>query len=274
MIRIRSTFVCVLAFTLTACGWLESYKDPTRAWNVTNLYSEAAAQLAAGNYARAIEYYEKLEARYPFGRYAMQSQLDVAYTHYKADEPESAVAVADRFIKLYPRHPYVDYAYYLKGIVNYNRSVSFLDRYIPTDPSQRDPGSALDAFQDFAELVRLFPDSKYASDAHQRMVFLRNNLAKNEVHVARYYMKRQAYVAAANRCKYVIEHYQRTSAVEDALKILIEAYRQLGEDKLAADAERVLTLNRQAGRLLNDELPPGQVSFGRKLWDYIGLDTN
>ncbi|WP_089726654.1 outer membrane protein assembly factor BamD [Candidatus Thiosymbion oneisti] len=274
MTRIRSTLVCALAFTLTACAWLESHKDPTRAWNVTKLYSEAAAELAAGNYPRAIEYYEKLGARYPFGRYAMQSQLDVAYAHYKAGEPEAAIAAADRFIKLYPQHPYVDYAYYLKGIVNYNRSVGFLDRYIPTDPSQRDPGSALDAFQDFAELVRLFPDSKYASDAHQRMVFLRNNLAKNEIHVARYYMKRQAYVAAANRCKHVIEHYQRTSAVEDALEILIEAYKHLGEDKLAADTERVLTLNRRAGRLLDDEPPPEEVSLGRKLWDYIGLDTN
>jgi len=274
MIRIRSTLVCALAFTLTACGWLQSHKDPTRAWNVTKLYSEAAAELAAGNYARAIEYYEKLEARYPFGRYAMQSQLDVAYAHYKAGEPESAIAAADRFVKLYPRHPYVDYAYYLKGIVNYNRSVGFLDRYIPTDPSQRDPGSALDAFQDFAELVRLFPDSKYAPDAHQRMLFLRNNLAKNEIHVARYYMKRQAYVAAANRCQHVIEHYQRTSAVEDALEILIAAYKHLGKDKLAADAERVLTLNRRAGRLLDDKPPPAEVSLGRKLWDYIGLDTN
>ena len=274
MIRIRSTLVCLLVFTLTACGWLESHKDPTRPWNVTKLYSEAAAELAAGNYTRAIEYYEKLEAHYPFGRYAMQSLLDVAYAHYKAGEPESAIAAADRFIKLYPQHPYVDYAYYLKGIVNYNRSVGFLDRYLPTDPSQRDPGSALDAFQDFAKLVRLFPDSKYAPDAHQRMVFLRNNLAKNEIHVARYYMKRQAYVAAANRCKYVIEHYQRTSAVEDALEIMINAYKNLGEDKLAADAERVLTLNRQAGRLLDDTPPPGAVSLGRKLWDYIGLDTN
>ncbi len=274
MIWIRSTLICVLASTLTACGWLKSHQDPTRIWNVTKLYSEAAAELAASNYARAIEYYEKLEARYPFGRYAMQSQLDVAYAHYKAEEPESAIAAADRFIKLYPQHPYVDYAYYLKGIVNYNRSVGFLDRYIPIDPSQRDPGSALDAFQDFAALVRSFPDSKYAPDAHQRMVFLRNNLAKNEIHVARYYMKRQAYVAAANRCKHVIEHYQRTSAVEDALEILIEAYKHLGEDKLAADVERVLTLNRGAGRLLDDEPPPEEISLGRKLWDYIGLDTN
>lgn len=275
MIRNRSPFIFALvALILSACAWTGDPKDKTKDWSVDKLYSEAAEQLASGGYAKAIEYYTKLEARYPFGRYAMQAQLDVAYAHYKAEEPEAAIAAADRFIKLYPQHPYVDYAYYLKGIVNYNRSIGFLDRYIPSDWSQRDPGSALDAFQDFAELVRLFPDSKYSADARQRMVFLRNNLAKNEIHVARYYMKRQAYIAAANRCNYVLKHYQRTSAVKDALEILIDAYRRLGEDKLAADAERILTLNEQAGRLLEDKPAPGEISLGRKLWDYAGLDSN
>ena len=274
MFRIRPTLICAFALTLSACAWLESQKDETENWSVSKLYSEATQELDAGNYKQAIEYYEKLEARFPFGRYAMQSQLDVAYAYYRADEPESAIAAADRFIKLYPQNPFVDYAYYLKGIVNYNRSVGFLDRYIPTDPSQRDPGSALDAFQDFAELVRLFPDSKYAADARQRMIYLRNNLAKNEIHVARYYMKRQAYIAAANRCNYVVERYQRTSAVEDALQILSEAYRRLGEDQLAQDAERVLILNKQSGRLLADKPPPAEVSLGRKIWDYLGLDSN
>jgi outer membrane protein assembly factor BamD len=274
MFWIRLTLVGAFALTLPACAWLESQKDQTKGWSADKLYSEAAQELDSGNYKTAVEYYEKLEARYPFGRYAMQSQLDVAYAHYKADEPEAAIAAADRFIKLNPQNPYVDYAYYLKGIVNYNRSVGFLDRFIPTDPSQRDPGSALDAFQDFDELVRLFPDSKYTPDARQRMVYLRNNLAKNEVHVARYYMKRQAYVAAANRCNYVVERYQRTSAVKEALEVMIEAYKRLGEDKLAADAERVLTLNEQAGRFIEDGPAPGEVSLGRKLWDYVGLDTN
>lgn len=270
----RTTIVCLLALSLSACAWLDDKADRTKGWSAGKLYSEAAEELDSGNYKTAIEHYEKLEARYPFGRYAMQSQLDVAYAHYKAEEPEAAIAAADRFIKLYPQNPFVDYAYYLKGIVNYNRSVGFLDRYIPTDPSQRDPGSALDAFQDFSELVRLFPDSKYSPDARQRMVYLRNNLAKNEVHVARYYMKREAYVAAANRCNYVIERFQRTSAVEDALEILIDAYRKLGKDQLAADAERVLVLNREAGRFLDDDPAPGEVSLGRKIWDYVGLDTN
>jgi outer membrane protein assembly factor BamD len=228
----------------------------------------------SGGYKEAIELYEKLESRYPFGRYAMQAQLDVAYANYRADEPEAAIAAADRFIKLYPQNPYVDYAYYLKGIVNYNRSVGFLDKYVPMDVSQRDPGAALDAFTDFAELVKRFPDSKYAADSRQRMLYLRNNLAWNEVNVARYYMKRGAYVAAANRANYVIERFQRTSAVQAALETLVDAYLALGEQTLAADAQRVLDVNRKAGRFVTDEPAPGQVSLSRKVWDYMQLDKN
>ncbi|NEV62899.1 outer membrane protein assembly factor BamD [Thiorhodococcus minor] len=266
--------VLLLVAALAGCGVFGKKIDPTEGWSASKLYSEAAAELDSGNYKRAVELYEKLEARYPFGRYAMQSQLDVAYAHYKADEPEDAIAAADRFIKLYPRNPYVDYAYYLKGIVNYNRSVGFLDRFIPTDASQRDPGSALDAFNDFSVLVERFPNSKYAQDARQRMVYLRSNLAKNEVNVARYYMKRGAYVAAANRANYVIERFQRTSAVDDALEVLADAYEALGKDDLAADARRVLEVNRQAGRFIADETQPEDADFARKLWDYLKLDEN
>ena len=263
----------LLAFLTSGCAWLDKHADNTQGWDAAKLYAEASDELNSGSYATAVDYYSKLEARYPFGRYAMQAQLDVAYAHYKAEQPEEAIAAADRFIKLYPQNPYVDYAYYLKGIVNYNRSVGFLDRYIPTDPSQRDPGAALDAFQDFAELVRRFPDSKYAPDARQRMLFLRANLAQAELHVARYYMKRGAYLAAANRATYVVEHFQRTAAVPEALEIMIQAYTAIGEEKLAADARRVLTLNRDAGRFETDEKPE-PATLGRKLWDYIGLDKN
>ncbi|MCK7576455.1 MAG: outer membrane protein assembly factor BamD [Chromatiales bacterium] len=264
----------LLAVTLTGCGIFGKEIDETEGWSAAKLYSEAASQLDSGSYKRAIELYQKLEARYPFGRYAMQAQLDVAYAHYRAEEPEDALAAADRFIKLYPQNPYVDYAYYLKGIVNYNRSVSFLDRFIPTDASQRDPGSALDAFKDFAILVERFPNSKYAEDARQRMVYLRSNLAMNEVHVARYYMKRGAYLAAANRANHVIQHYQRTSAVDDALEVLVDAYRALGKEDLAADTKRVLDINRRQGRFIADEVQPEKVDLARRLWDYLQLDQN
>lgn len=267
--------VFLIGSVLTGCSMFGGKEfDETENWSASKTYAAAASEMDSGNYKRAIELYEKLEARYPFGRYAMQAQLDVAYANYRAEEPEAAIAAADRFIKLYPQNPFVDYAYYLKGIVNYNRSVGFLDKYVPMDVSQRDPGAALDAFADFSELVKRFPDSKYAEDSRQRMVYLRNNLARNEVNVARYYMKRGAYVAAANRANYVIEHFQRTSAVEDALVTLVEAYRALGEQKLAADAQRVLDINRKAGRFISDEPAPGEVSLTRKFWDYLQLDKN
>ncbi|MCG6940796.1 MAG: outer membrane protein assembly factor BamD [Thiohalocapsa sp.] len=266
--------IFLLAIGLSGCGIIGKDYDETEGWSAAELYNKAAKELDSGDYKRAIELYEKLETRYPFGRYAMQGQLDVAYAHYKAEEPEEAIAAADRFIKLYPQNPYVDYAYYLKGIVNYNRSVGFVDRLLPTDQSQRDPGSALDAFEDFAELVRRFPNSKYAADARQRMLYLRNNLAQSEVNVARYYMKRGAYLAAANRAQYVIERFQRTPAVEEALEVLIDAYDRLGKKDLAADATRVLELNRREGRFVKETTPPGEVSLSRRLWNYLGLDEN
>ncbi|MGD8207619.1 MAG: outer membrane protein assembly factor BamD [Thiohalocapsa sp.] len=272
--RAAIILLVIAATGLSGCGFFGKEFDETEGWSADRLYNNAASELDSANYQRAIELYQKLETRYPFGRYAMQGQLDVAYAHYKAEEPEEAIAAADRFIKLYPQNPYVDYAYYLKGIINYNRSVGFIDRFVPTDASQRDPGSALDAFQDFSALVDRFPDSKYAADARQRMLYLRNNLAKNEVHVARYYMKRGAYIAAANRAQYVVERFQRTTAVEEALEIMVEAYRRLGKAELAADAQRVLDLNRRAGRFIDDEPEPGEVSLGRRVWDYLGLDEN
>lgn len=272
---IRHLALTLIAIVLlSGCGILGKEFDETEGWSANELYSKAARELDSANYKRAIELYKKLDARYPFGRYAMQGQLDIAFAYYKADEPEPALAAADRFIKLYPQNPYVDYAYYLKGIVNYNRSIGFLDRFVPIDTAQRDPGSALDAFNDFAELVRLYPESKYAADARQRMLHLRNNLAEGELHVARYYMERGAYVAAVSRAQYVVERFQRTTAVEDALELMVEAYQRLGEDELATDAQRVLVMNREAGRFLNDEPEPGEVSLARRVWEYLSLDEN
>jgi outer membrane protein assembly factor BamD len=270
----RAIIIFLLAIGLSGCGIIGKEFDETEGWTAAELYNKAAREMDGANYNRAIELYRKLETRFPFGRYAMQGQLDIAYAYYKSEQPEEAIAAADRFIKLYPQNPYVDYAYYLKGIVNYNRSVGFIDRFIPTDQSQRDPGSALDAFEDFVELVRRFPDSRYAADARQRMLFLRSNLAKNEVHVARYYMKRGAYLAAANRAQYVIERFQRTSAVEEALEVLIEAYERLDKEQLATDARRVLELNRREGRFVDDTPAPTDISLGRRLWEYLNLDAN
>ncbi len=265
----------LLLFALSGCALLPEEKDKTLGWSAQKLYSEASFAMSDHDWETAIEYFQKLEARYPFGRFAMQAQLDVAYAHYKAGSHEEAIAAADRFIRLHPRNPHVDYAYYLKGIVNFNRNLSFITRFIPTDTSQRDPGASLDSFNDFAELVRRYPGSRYAEDARKRMFYLRNNLAKHEVHVARYYMRRGAYLAAANRCITVIEKYQRTPAVKEALEIMIEAYDKLGMQQLAKDARRVLAINLKNGSLEVAESDYEEdKSIGQALWDYLELDEN
>jgi outer membrane protein assembly factor BamD len=233
---------------LFACA-APNLQDETKEWNASQFYSEAKEAMMSGEYNQAIKYYNGLQARFPFGPYAIQAQLDIIYAHYKNGEPDSAIAAADRFIKLYPQNPYVDYAYYLKGLVHYNRNNSILTQLIETDPSQRDAGAALSSFNDFAELVRRFPDSKYSADARQRMLFLRNNLAMYQIHVARYYMKRGAYLAAANRANRVVTNFQRTDAVKEALEIMVDAYKRLGMEQLAQDAARVLALNLENGHL-------------------------
>ena len=242
------------------CGLLPEKTDETRDWSAQKLYSEARGALNDGNYSQSVNYYEKLEARYPFGKYAQQAQLEIAYAYYKDEEPDSALAALDRFIKLNPRHPNIDYALYLKGLVNYNRGQGLVERFLPVDPADRDPGAALQSFEDFSQLVRQYPESSYAEDARQRMLYLRNNLALHELRVAKYYMRRGAYVAAANRAKYVVENYPRTPAVADSLSVLTKAYRELGLNQFADDSMRVLRSNHpehpgvsEAGRTLGDD---------------------
>jgi outer membrane protein assembly factor BamD len=240
---IRIITVLALGLALAGCGAFGEKPDATRDWPVQRLYGEAKAALDAGDYETAIDYYEKLESRYPFGRYAQQAQIDIAYAYWKNEDNASAIAAAERFVKLHPRHPSVDYAYYLKGLVNFEQGRNFVDRIIPRDMSQRDPGAVRQAFDDFSELVRRFPESKYAEDSRQRMVYLKNLLAQHEVHVADYYMRRGAYVAAANRARFVVENYQRAPVIPDALVIMAKAYRLMDLDDLSADTLRVLRLN-------------------------------
>jgi outer membrane protein assembly factor BamD len=240
---LRAFLTLLWLVSAAGCALLPEEIDKTKDWSANKLYSEAKSSLDDGSYEQAIKYYEKLEARYPFGRYAQQAEIEIAYAYYKSDEPTSALGALDRFIKLYPRHPNLDYAYYLRGLTNFNQGVSILDRYLPVDRSQRDPGAARQSFQDFGEVVRRFPDSKYAADARQRMVYLRNNLAQYEIHAANYYLERRAYLAAANRGKYVVEHYQETPAVPEALGIMVRAYRAMGMNDLADDNLRVLRQN-------------------------------
>jgi len=238
-----SGLIIITSLLLSGCSLIPEQIDQTKDWSASKFYSEGKKALAEGDFEEAIEYYEQLEARFPFGKYAQQAQVEVAYAYYKYDEPESALIAADRFIKLHPRHPHVDYLYYLKGLVNFNAGKDLISKYIPQDPTQRDPGAARASFDDFGILVRKYPDSKYSEDARQRMLFLRNNLAEYEIHVARYYMKREAYLAASNRAKYVVENYQKTTAIPKALSIMAVAYQKIGLKDLSKDAMRVLKKN-------------------------------
>ncbi|MDS4026470.1 MAG: outer membrane protein assembly factor BamD [Candidatus Contendobacter sp.] len=240
----KPLFAALLATALLAgCSLLPEQIDETKGWPAQRLYSEAKSAMSDGNYKTALEYLDKIQARYPFGRYAQQAQLDTIYVQYKNNEPDAALAAADRFIKANPRHPYVDYAYYMKGLVNFERSNTLIDRLAPNDRSRTDTATAKQSYNDFSELVRKFPNSSYAEDARQRMVFLHNSLAAYEVNVADFYMQRGAYVAAANRAKYVLETYAHTPAVEDALGIMTQAYVKMGMPHLAADSLRVMERN-------------------------------
>ena len=232
----------LLATLLVACAGTE--QDPTKDWSAERFYHEAKAALDDKNYASAIKHFETLEARYPYGAYSEQAQLELAYAYYKDQEAAAAIAAAERFIRLHPTHRHVDYAYYIKGLAHINADDGVLGWLRGgEDLSRRDPKSARDAFEAFRELLTRFPQSKYASDARAQMGYLHQALAQYEINVAQYYLSRGAYVAAANRAAYVIENYQRTAAVEDALGIQARAYKALGMNRLLNDTVRVLEQN-------------------------------
>lgn len=241
----RTTKILIIAlfcFMTAACSWFEDIQAvpdiPEQ-----DLYKEAMSAMDNENYEIAIEKLQLLEARYPFGRFSEQAQLELIYAYFSSYEPEAARAAADRFIRLHPNHDNIDYAYYLKGLTAFEQDISWITQYLPIDETQRDPGAALDSFESFATLVSRYPESQYAPDSQKRMVYLKNRLAAYEVHVARYYIQREAFVAAANRGRYVIENMQETPAVPDALAVMIEAYTHLGQQDLAADTQSVLTKN-------------------------------
>ena len=227
---------------LAGCSTKEK-KDPTAGWSAEKIYQRAKSEFSAGDYEKAIEYYELLEARYPYGQYAQQAQIEAAYTYYKQNEPEQAGAAIDRFIKMYPNHPDLDYAYYLKGLIYFTEDTAITSYVFTLDLSDRDPKAARESFNNFKILVERFPDSKYAEDAMFRMRYLRNMIALYETHVARYYFNRRAYLAAANRAQAAIQNYPDTPAVEEALFILTESYGKLGLADLKEDAIKVYQKN-------------------------------
>ena len=229
------------ACALAACGSLE--KDATSKWDAERLYKEAHSEVQAGNWTHARELLEKLESRYPFGRYAQQGQIEIAYTYYKEGETADALDACERFLKANPTHPSADYVYYLKGLANFIEPPPFVGRLVGYKVSERDPKAMRDAFEAFKELATRFPDSRYTADARVRLAYLQNALAGHEVRVADYYYRRGAYLAAIARAQGALHDFPGSGAQEEALKLLARSYRALGLSELQADAERVLKLN-------------------------------
>ena len=229
----------LVTLTLTACSTFRS----TKITNADQLYDKAKQDLGNRDFAIAIKNLELLEARYPFSNATRQAQLDMLYAYYENGDRENVIDQADQFIRENPTHPRVDYAYYMKGLANFDRDRNFFERWFRVDLSKRPPENSRTSFQAFQLLVQRFPDSQYAPDARQRMIFLRNRLASYEVYVARYYINRGAYVAALNRVRFAIENYDGAPALKEALEISRDAYTQLGMKDLAEKSARVLAEN-------------------------------
>ncbi len=234
--------ISVLPF-LFACSNLESKQDRLQKKSAYTLLREGKENVSGGQYTQAIDYFNIAEARFPQGALAEQVKLEKIYTHYLNRKPDLALQEADRFLKMYPDHPHADYVWYMKGLINFDRARSIVDRLLPPDQSKIDTQQLSQSLKDFEYLVQNYPDGLYTADAAKRIVHLRNTLAKAEMHVADYYMRRHAYIAAANRAQYVIDNFDQTPSVRDALLLQIAAYKALNLPQQAQDRERILRLN-------------------------------
>ncbi len=247
----RYSLALILLLSLFGCGTSPSLSDGDstgKSRPAGEMYADAMKEMADHNYEKSAKLLESLLSRYPYGLYAQQAQMELAYAYYKHDEPESALTAVDRFIKQYPTSPHLDYIYYLKGLIHFNADFSIFSSWVPRDLADHDPQSAQDSYDAFKELVTRFPDSVYSRDARVRMQYLANTLARHEIKVGRYYMQRGAYVAAVNRAKTVVDDFPQTPQTLDALQIMVEAYNALGLQKLRDDAQRVLDLNTRGGK--------------------------
>jgi len=261
-----------LCFILPACSYISKEpKGEFEDWSPEQFVKASKEAIADEKYKKAIKLLEQLESRYPFGAHSSQTQLDLSYAYYKNEDAETALASVERFIKTHPRHPSVDYAFYLKGLIDFNRNLGFLDRYIPSDSTQRDSVVTQSAYLHFEELIRRFPNSQYVKDAKQRMVSLHNALARHELHIARFYMDREAYLAAANRVNYILAHYKKTPTIPYALQLQIKAYRLLDLQDLAHNSEQVYQHNFPEGPVL-PEKDPSDVVVVPFIWSLLGFD--
>lgn len=255
----------MIAVMLVMASGCKKDKNRDDGRSASEMYDTAKKYLVQQNWGRAIQTYQGLATRYPFGRYTEQAQLELAYAYHKGGNPEAALSTADRFIRTYPSHPNVDYAYYIRGLTNYDQRIGFMERMMPSRARDRDQTAARESFRDFDELIRRFPDSRYGPDARQRMVFLRNNLSFYELDVARYYLRRKAYVASANRARFAIENYPGSPELGNALEILHISYTEMGLPELADDTMKTLVLNYPDHPYVTGE---GDRSFWSKMWPF------
>ena len=225
---------------LTACSSTKKEKEYT---SEADLYHAAEEQLEREQWEASVKNLQSLEENFPFGTYAEQGQLELIYAYYSSDKPDEAIATANRFIRLHPQHRNVDYAYYMMGLASFNKDKGMFERVMPTDMTKRDPGAARESLANFTQLLNRFPDSTYAADAKKRMLFLRNLLARYEIHVANYYFKRGAHVAAVGRGRYVLENYPQTPAIPDALAVMVQGYHLLDMQDRADEILGILRTN-------------------------------
>jgi outer membrane protein assembly factor BamD len=243
-VRMRIAIVVIMMLFLESCAIFgpPTELDDTQGLSAERIYEKASARMADKDYKKTIEYLKKLESRYPNSKYGAQAQLDMAYAFYKQQDAAQCVSTVERFIKIRPNHPNIDYAYYLKGVA-YFKERGLVEKATFQDISDRDPKILRQSFLAFKDLLTLYPNTRYANDASERMIYLKNKLADHELHVARHYLKVKAYVAALNRAKFVIENYPDSSFIEEALVIMISSYDNLGMNDLKEDSLRILKQN-------------------------------
>ena len=245
--NLRVLFIYIsLAVTINGCTyWNEMLRevDTTKSLTPAQIYNDGKEFLNAGDFVNAIKYFEVLESRYPFGIYATQAMLDLAYAHYEYEDKDRTIIQCNRFIRLYPNHPNVDYAYYLRALANFEKSANIIARFLGADTSRYDVTSLRDSFDDFSLIINKFPGSKYVKDSRNRLLYLKNKMASNELYIAKYYRKRLAHVAAIERVKYMLENFGGTPSTEEGLVLLIDSYNDLGIYDLAYDSSRVLITN-------------------------------
>jgi len=243
MRSVTALAVALLALSLAGCGLFGDKLDPRKDWTAADYYKAAKEEFDNGNWEASTKIYEQLEAKFPYGRFAQQAQIEIAYAYYKQGETASAIAALDKFIKLHPNHQNVDYALYLKALVNFREDLGPLSRVITQDLADRDPKSARESFEGFKELVTRFPESRYTPDARDRMAYLIEALARHEINVAQYYLRRGAYLAAANRAQDAITRFPNSPSHRQALEIMIDSYDRMGMTELRDDTRKVLAKN-------------------------------